>query len=129
MPNLTVPKPKFDLKPEDYVGSLVKVDKPIKVECGKVKYPGGSVAGILETKKFGFYVYREESGQIKIWDKSVNAWKMEAGVTDKNKEFNMLMYDDKDLNIPWKGLLVAMGEKYLNKSNGIFYKYFIKCYF
>jgi uncharacterized protein YaiE (UPF0345 family) len=126
MPNLVVPKPNFNLKSEDYVDGFVKVEKPIKVECGKVKYPDGSAVSILEATKFGFYVYREESGQVKIWDKSANTWKPESGVSDKNKEFNMLVYDENNVSIPWNGLFIGLGEKYLSSSVPL---YFVRCYF
>jgi hypothetical protein len=41
----------------------------------------------------------------------------------------MLMYDDKDLNIPWKGLFVGLGKKYLSENSSIMPKYFVRCYF
>jgi hypothetical protein len=85
-------------------GPLFSEAAPITIACNPVTWEDGTPIDPLQTKHFGYFLYRKQSsGAGQIWDAAARKWLSATA----QPEPETLFYQDGQ----WQGLLVAIGQQ------------------
>lgn len=100
--DLVVPIP--TLSANGAPGPIFSEAAPIAITCDPVTWDDGTPIDPLQTKQFGYFLYRKQiSGAGQIWDPAARTW---LNATAQPAPETLFYQDGR-----WQGLLVAIGQK------------------
>jgi hypothetical protein len=137
MPDLTIPVPKLKFDPvAPDLADLAVLEKPLEVHCAPVAFPDGTVFGLQNLGKAGFFVYRQKAAAspLEIWDQGAKQWGPDPGTAFANLTPKPFAFKQ-DEPLPWQSLFMAVDpnnpDQFQKVRNATlnFPRYFFRAYF